>query len=1560
MTTRFSFSFLIAACAAGTLWAADGTWTAPDGGDWNTSGNWDGTIIAEGSGSTASFSGTGSVNNNMMGLELLGFVLDGDGLTFTGSLVALGTGGFNVLGGNHTVELPLNISGGTAVTIAPNQDLALNGSISGAGGLTVTGGRLALGAANGFTGPLRHITGLVSFSDPAALGGGDSGAANLILGEGTLRYTGTSSATLERGFTFHPGEAVNRAAVIDVVDSEATLTVAGQVLTDGGAFIKTGEGTLKLAHNGFQELARGRYGNQTGIIEYDDDGIPATNRYASFVVDQGRLILGAPDQDNLLYAGWVGSRNDYSPRLDIVGGRTRFVNDYFTIGRGTGSRDSVQSPSMYVSGGSTVILEGSGFVMDNAQSKDNHFCRPYLSVSGGSLFQVNNHVFLGENPNATSRVDITGGSAFISNHQGADRGMIVSMSENADTTVTFDNASTNSAYLMRVARNGRVAYQGGSLLELDCTTLATSAYHTQGTVTFNGADLRQRTPARSADWFAGHADFLVGDSGLTIRADSYAWLAPAIRPAAGATSASVTKTGLGTLAILPPQVPVTVTEGTLAISGDAPNVNPPASAAVTVLPGAALQVSGANILDAIPLTASTLDLAAQSLTSHPENWYYRDNAQPNRTDGHLRLTHDFGGGRGAAFLSRKRTVTGPWTATFTYRAYARGTTPADGIAFVIHNDPAGNNAIGAAAGSLGYERVGDTAVNPGFTNSVAIGIAGYYKNLLFGKHSAIVSTDTVLPTLGNNGAPHHVTVSYDGDGTLTATVERPDRSFRHTQTYPVNLADEIRSDEAYVGFTGGTGGSTAQNTVSDFTFTQGTAPRAPAPEQFGGAITLGANETLTTRLHPTPAQNGFALRSLDYAAGAALDITAQSPAAAPNTLPAIDLADKGLWKLNGTGCWKNDGSIALNTNAPSGATGGLNYGSAFTTNRYPIAGSWTARIGYRRGLASGNPADFFSFVIQGSGPTQNSDSSGLAVRWHYYDNAIQTTQIKTLVNNASVTRVQDISPINLKLDTNSTFTVAYNAPSKTLTVTTVQGANTHTIDIPDIDPVKILNGTDAYIGFYGQTGGEYAENRVTSISFESESIRPAPGSVPAYLAFDTITGTGPLTITGGGALGLLGNIDRPTDALAVRLEDDSGVFLRKTTLEPLDQNAGPRSDWVFSAVGSWAPSNTMQICDSINNTNGTATSARRVRVTDSWTATFDFVWGSNMNSPADAVCLFLHNDSRGPGFPHGNADGAGFYDMRNSIALRWYFYPGNTSGNKNTVTLGRNGGWDTTNLRFSHEPVHIYSNLVTHVTVRYDANLDTLTSIIHNDPATGIATNTFENVNLRQSVGNNDYAYIGLGGATGGVNAKMRIMDFQFAPDAPADSLAETNSLAVLDVPAGTSGFVTLDSPVPGGTFNIASLTLGEAAALKLSTFNAQPSSLKFAAATLNGSAAFDIDSAVRCEAATVIGSGALTKRGTGTLALTGTADYTGDTRLEAGTLALDAPRLPTAFDLHITSGATLSLAFTGKQYIRALYVDGAQKPGGTYTASPKAPWITGPGTLVVTYPPTSTILILK
>jgi hypothetical protein len=307
-------------------------------------------------------------------------------------------------------------------------------------------------------------------------------------------------------------------------------------------------------------------------------------------------------------------------------------------------------------------------------------------------------------------------------------------------------------------------------------------------------------------------------------------IGPALKPSG--TGGAITKTGPGTLALPPPQVPVTVAAGTLALAADAVNVAPVPSAPVTVLPGASIEVSGANALSVTPVATDALLLKAPTLAAYPDEWTFLGTAQAGRTDGHLRLTPDLNAGTGCAWLLRKRAVTAPWTARFTYRIFAQTATPADGAAFIIQNDPRGTAALGGGAQNAGYQFNAGVA---GITDSVAVGLLGYtnYRWLTLGQGGLWTATNAVLPAFDNTGAPWQVTVRYDGEGTLGVEVERPDRLFRHAQTYAVNLADEIGADEAYVGFAAGTGGAWGAQTITDFTFetdaSRAAARDPPAP-----------------------------------------------------------------------------------------------------------------------------------------------------------------------------------------------------------------------------------------------------------------------------------------------------------------------------------------------------------------------------------------------------------------------------------------------------------------------------------------------------------------------------------------------------------------------------------------------------------------------------------------------------------------------------------------------------------------------------------------------------------
>lgn len=96
-------------------------------------------------------------------------------------------------------------------------------------------------------------------------------------------------------------------------------------------------------------------------------------------------------------------------------------------------------------------------------------------------------------------------------------------------------------------------------------------------------------------------------------------------------------------------------------------------------------------------------------------------------------------------------------------------------------------------------------------------------------------------------------------------------------------------------------------------------------------------------------------------------------------------------------------------------------------------------------------------------------------------------------------------------------------------------------------------------------------------------------------------------------------------------------------------------------------------------------------------------------------------------------------------------------------------------------------------------------------------------------------------------------------------------------------------------------------------------------------------------------GTGSLTKTGVGTLLLSATNTYTGDTRVEAGRLTVATASLADTADVHIAAGAVLSLTHGANDTVRSLFINGAGLAPGTYNATSHPGIITGTGSLVVT-----------
>jgi autotransporter-associated beta strand protein len=213
-----------------------------------------GTLIVRGNNTlgtgTATLNGGILAANNARTLGSSNVIIGGD--------IQIGEIPANVALASNTANMtfPAVALGGTTRTFTFGNAAAytISGVISGTGGITFASN------ANGIAGNMTN-SGTNTYSGPTTINGGtliigainnggangrlgasSNAATNLVLGGGTLSYTGVTSST-DRNFTLTTGTA----STINVSTTSTILTLTGAAATSNGSLTKTGSGTLQLS-----------------------------------------------------------------------------------------------------------------------------------------------------------------------------------------------------------------------------------------------------------------------------------------------------------------------------------------------------------------------------------------------------------------------------------------------------------------------------------------------------------------------------------------------------------------------------------------------------------------------------------------------------------------------------------------------------------------------------------------------------------------------------------------------------------------------------------------------------------------------------------------------------------------------------------------------------------------------------------------------------------------------------------------------------------------------------------------------------------------------------------------------------------------------------------------------------------------------------------------------------------------------------------------------------------------------------------------------------------------
>jgi hypothetical protein len=211
----------------------------------------------------------------------------------------------------------------------------------------------------------------------------------------------------------------------------------------------------------------------------------------------------------------------------------------------------------------------------------------------------------------------------------------------------------------------------------------------------------------------------------------------------------------------------------------------------------------------------------------------------------LRLT-DGGALEAASVFASAPVSVSQFTTQFSFQLTSAS---GDGFAFVIQG--VGPNALGQSGGALGYGPV-DGGSTGGIAKSVALKF-DLYSNAGEGPDSTGLYTGGVAPTATgsvdlrptgldlHSGDVINVALSYSG-GVLTEVLTDTTTGVSATQTYTVDIAGAVGASSAYVGFTAGTGYSTAVQDIRSWTYSvTATPPLVDFSNGFNGATGLTLN-----------------------------------------------------------------------------------------------------------------------------------------------------------------------------------------------------------------------------------------------------------------------------------------------------------------------------------------------------------------------------------------------------------------------------------------------------------------------------------------------------------------------------------------------------------------------------------------------------------------------------------------------------------------------------------------------------------------------------------------------